>query len=102
MAFDGGSLAPLDYKGLSEWGVSDGTVAEPTGEALARFLESVAAVRGDDEAKPAGEDALTVIYKATSDLCSGTPTAEQFAVLPVRIFRAFVQWLVGEFTDPKE
>lgn len=109
--FDAGVVKPLDYKGLGVYGIEDGVVAEPTNEALVAFLTAVQDLRDSgepavegEEAKPAltGEEALVQMHQACADLCSGTPSAEQFAKVPPRVFKAFVQWLAGEFTDPKD
>lgn len=101
MGFDGtAALQPLDYKGMTEWGIPDGTVPEPTNEALMAFVSAIQglAEAGDDVS---GAELLARAHQATSDLCSGTPTAEQFAALPPRLFREFAKWLASEFTDPK-
>lgn len=99
--FDGaGALAPLDYKGLETYGIADGTVAEPSNEALAAFLEAIAAL-GEAPEGTSGLELLTQAHQATADLCSGTPSVEQFASLPPRLFREFIKWLAGEFTNPK-
>ena len=104
--FDGGAVESLDYKGLDQFGIPDGTIAEPTNDQLIAFLTSVEALRTTegDEATPAltGEEALAKVQEATSALCSGNPTAEQFAAVPPRVFKAFIKWLAGEFTDPKD
>lgn len=101
MGFDGASaVKPLDYFGMGQHGIPDGTVAEPTNERLATFLE---AIKGLSEA-PEGTTGLELLaqaHQATADLCDGTPSAEQFAALPPRLFREFAKWLAGEFTDPK-
>jgi hypothetical protein len=100
MGFDGASATePLDYKGLAEFGIPDGTIAEPTNERLVAFFDAIgelAKVEGES-----GTDLLARVQQATSDLCSGTPSAEQFAALPPRLFREFIKWLAGEFTNPK-
>ncbi len=101
MGFDGSAvLRPLDYKGMSEWGVPDGTIAEPSNEKLLAFFDAVSAL-ASNEGEASGEELLSRAHQATSELCSGIPSAEQFAALPPRLFREFAKWLASEFTDPK-
>ncbi len=106
MGFDASNaIEPLAYSGMSEWGIPDGTIPEPTAGAFEAFV----AVARDLAATTEGTDATIIdetdltkrLYEATSALCSGVITADQLAGLPVRLFRAFIQWLLSEFTDPK-
>lgn len=102
MAFDGASaVQPLDYKGLDAYGIPDGTISEPTNAGLATFLTAMQALAASGE-ETTGEEALAKVHQAASDLCSGNPTAEQFANVPPRLFREFIKWLASEFTDPKD
>lgn len=106
MGFDAATAIaePLDYKGLSEWGIADGTVPEPTAQALVRFVEVLQELENIEGTPEAGVGAAEVMQRAqaaTAELCGGTPTAEQFAALPVRLFMAFVKWLAGELLGPK-
>lgn len=98
--FDGGAVEALDYKGLEAYGIPNGTIAEPSNEALATFLEEISGL-GDAPEGTTGLELLAKAHKATSDLCSGNPSTEQFAALPPRLFREFIKWLAGEFTNPK-
>ncbi len=101
MGFDATkAVEPLAYSGMSEFGIPDGVIQEPTNENLAQFFDAILALRDESEGL-SGPEALSRAHKATSDLCSGVPTAEQFAALPPRLFRAFVEWIGGEFTGPK-
>jgi len=102
MAFDGANaLEPLAYTGMSQYGIPDGSIAEPSNEAFVGFLTAIQGLADDTEGS-SGVDLLARAHQAASDLCSGTPTAEQFAALPPRLFREFIKWLASEFTDPKE
>jgi hypothetical protein len=98
------AVKPLDYNGMGEYGIPDGTIAEPSNEALAAFIEAIqdlAKPVAEGEPEPTGLESLAKAHVAASNLCSGTPTAEQFAALPPRLFREFIKWLASEFIDPK-
>ena len=102
MAFDAtNAVKPLDYTGLSEYGIPDGTIAEPTNAALVAFFTAISDLANAPE-DATGEEVLARVQKATSDFCSGTPSAEQFAAMPPRLFREFAKWLSSEFSDLKE
>lgn len=101
MAFDGASaIEPLSYTGLTAFGIPDGTIPEPTNEALVAFMGAVQALAEQPEGTTP-EALLGQAHEAAASLCSGTPSADQLAGLPPRLFREFVKWLAGEFTDPK-
>ena len=101
MAFDGAAaLQPLDYNGMAAYGIPDGTVAEPSNEALVAFITAVQAL-GEAPEGTTGVELLAQAHVAASNLCSGTPSTEQFAALPPRLFREFIKWLSAEFLDPK-
>lgn len=95
-----GVLEPLSYTGLSAYGIPDGVVSEPSNAALAAFVGAISALQ-DAPDDASGEDILAKVHQATSDFCSGTPTVEQFAAMPPRLFREFAKWLASEFIDPK-
>ncbi len=101
MGFDAGAaLQPLDYKGMADFGIPDGTIAEPSNEALLTFLTAIDEMAANPDGA-SGTELLTRAHEATSGLCSGTPSVEQFAALPPRLFSEFVKWLASEFTNPK-
>lgn len=101
MGFNAASaLEPLAYDGMEQYGIPDGTIAEPTNAALLAFMDAIQGLANDTEGT-SGTELLARAHKAASDLCSGTPTAEQFAALPPRLFREFIKWLASEFIDPK-
>lgn len=101
MGFDGAAaLQPLSYTGLGAYGIADGTIPEPSNEALVTFMEAIAGLADQPEGTT-GEELLAKAHEAAAGLCSGTPSAEQFAALPPRLFREFIKWLASEFTDPK-
>lgn len=101
MGFDASSaVEPLAYTGMAEYGIPDGVIAEPSNAALVAFITAIQALSNADETT-SGEEVLAAAHKATSDLCSGSPTVEQFAALPPRLFREFIKWLSSEFTNPK-
>lgn len=101
MGFDGAAvLQPLSYTGLTEYGIPDGVIAEPSNDALAAFVEAISSLSAAGE-DVSGAETLTRAHQAAADLCSGTPSVEQFASMPPRLFREFIKWLASEFADPK-
>ena len=101
-------LSRSTNKGMGAYGIPDGTITEPTNDVLVAFFTAIGDLRTLGTTPAEGEDAtatglevLAKVQQATADLCSGNPSAEQFAALPPRLFREFVKWLAGEFTDPK-
>ncbi len=102
MGFDAtGAVRPLEYKGMAEYGIPDGEIAEPSNSALTAFFAAISELQNVSE-DTTGEEVLAKVHTATSNFCSGTPSVEQFAALPPRLFREFAKWLASEFTDPKD
>ncbi len=101
MGFDGAAaIEPLAYSGMSQYGIPDGVIPEPSNAALVAFMDAVSGLAADTEST--GGDLLDRVHQAASDLCSGVITPDQFAAMPPRLFREFVKWLASEFTDPKD
>lgn len=128
--FDAGSVVdPLDYDFTTVNGYkhrrAKGTIPEPTDEMITTFISDlrdlmkeagsvVGDVAGLDLANPAeffqqldnyDPAKLLDIYKgmaaACSKLCSGQPSAEEIAALPIRIRVRFFQWLQQEVVSPE-
>jgi len=121
VGFDAGNaVEPLDFDFSAFVEDCKGTIPEPSQGALERFFDATreigtqAGVAALEQASSASEvagalatasedvlDALTdKLVVAVADLCSGTPSLEQIQQLPFRVRQAFIDWLLGEITDP--
>jgi hypothetical protein len=125
MGFNAGDeVEPLDYDftffkdKIPELAVAKGTIPEPSDtavqrmqrklvEATKKFVPSGApgapttAAAMADLPEDAFEQAETVILDAIAELCAGSPTREQLAVLPYRHKRKFIAWLQRQLMNPE-
>lgn len=127
--FDAGSVAePLDYDFTTVRGFKDkrakGTIPEPTDDQIADFIGairdmmkeagSIAGAGQIDVTNPSTffnqldaydpEKFRGVFHgmtKAYSELCSGHPSVEQIAALPLRIRLRFFAWVQEEVVSPE-
>lgn len=80
-----------------------GVVAEPSKDRITAFYEAFFAIRRlatDITAVPTGDEILD-LAQIVANVCNGTPTYDEIALLPPRYLGAFVRWLLKELTDPK-
>jgi hypothetical protein len=117
-----GVVEALDWD-FNPYVAAKGTIPEPTDAQIAAFLAGIKAVVKEvqsdlpadldpsdpvalfaamdslDPAKTVEQmSAMCAVYSAA---CSGTPTAEQIAALPMRVRTIFFAWFQGEVMSPE-
>jgi hypothetical protein len=117
-----GVVDPLDYD-FKPYVKASGTIPEPTDKQVGEFLSGIKKIIKDMEAEvpsdidPADTAAILAaiddldpaktieqmarMCKVYADLCSGTPTEQEIADLPMRIRSIFFQWLQSEVMSPE-
>lgn len=98
-----------------------GVIPEPTSEQIQHFTQTLQKImpsktitdeNGNERnvldiekiKEEYGEDGSEVeltLAAAVSQVCSGTPTAEQILALPYRVKRRFTGWITGTLLDPE-
>ena len=117
-----GVVEALDYD-FNPYVPASGTIPEPTDKQVAGFLSGIKAIVSAMESEvpsdidPADTAAvlaaiddldpektieqMSKMCKVYSDLCSGTPTEQQIADLPMRVRSIFFVWLQTEVMSPE-
>ncbi len=123
--FSAASLEKLDYD-FTSFDRNDGggkcrgrgIVPEPSDAAIKRFGEAMKDIfkdLGDVQLNDEGGVILTdelldmaetdeqtaLLRLAVSELCGGSPSAEDLEQLPPRVYNAFSKWISAELFDPK-
>jgi len=123
-AFDAGTVAePLDFTFEPFVKGCHGTIREPSDKQIGKFLSEIKAlvakvdkevpggVTGDDPQAliQASENLdpeavvslMSSMARVYTDLCSGSPSAEQILGLPIRRRQGFYNWLQSEVMSPE-
>lgn len=95
-----------------------GVIPEPSSNQIAVFLETLRQVMPVTEGSDGsvvldvaaladrfkdsdGDEVEMILAAAVSEVCSGTPTAEQVLALPYRVKARFYGWVIGTFLSPE-
>jgi hypothetical protein len=121
MGFDASSVEGLEIRGMSQYGIPDQTIPDPTnkqirafgrfmsrtfegsktGDIAKKYAKAIEEAGDDEEAQDEAIAAIDAeLYEVTSRLCSGKITGAQLEGLPKRVFGKLFEWLLTELRDP--
>lgn len=97
MGFDSDTdVSPLDFDLSKHKPGCKGTIPEPSQALVDEWRQFVSKHQGKTDT-----DAIRKAqYKAVSKVCNGSPSVDDLAALPWRVFVAFNGWLTGQLLNP--